>query len=88
MQSRTTQPTIFLNVHFFGGKEYCEGEVMHTRQEAIREAEEWSDRYSYTLTDQGIIDLRDEFSERYQRTRGYDELMDARIDAMKERASS
>jgi len=83
-ESSMKTATIFLNVHSFGGKEYCEGEVMRTRQEAIREAEEWSDRYSYTLTDHGIIDLRDEFSERYQRTRGYDELMDARIDALKD----
>jgi len=76
--------TIFLNVHSFGGKEYCESDVIRSREEAIRAAEEWSDRYVYTLTEHGRIDLRDEFSERYQRTRGYDELMDARIDARKE----
>jgi len=87
MQSRTTPPqaTIFLNVHSFGGKEYCESDVIRSREEAIRAAEEWADRYQYTLTDTGKIDLRDEFSERYQRTRGYDELMDARIDDAKER---
>jgi hypothetical protein len=77
-------PTTFLNVHSFGGKEYCESDVIRTREEAIRAAEEWSDRYVFTLTEHGRIDLRDEFSERYQRTRGHDELMDARIDAQKE----
>ncbi len=77
------EPTLFLNVHSFGGKEYAESEVMHSRAEAVRAAEEWADRYVYTLTEFGRIDLRDEFSERYQATRAYDELMDARIDSMK-----
>jgi hypothetical protein len=78
------QPTTYFNIHSFGGKEYCESEVIRTREEAVREAEAWADRYVYTLTEHGRIDLRDEFSERYQRTRGHDELIDARIDARKE----
>jgi hypothetical protein len=87
--SRTTQPTKFINIHSFGGKEYGESEVLTSRAEAVKDAEEWADRYQYTLTDIGQIDLRDEFSERYQATRAYDELMDARIDAAKEeRATS
>jgi hypothetical protein len=77
-------PTIYLNVHSFGGTEYAESEVMRSREEAVREAEAWSDRYQFTLTDIGMIDLRDEFSERYQVTRAHDEMNDARIGAMKE----
>jgi hypothetical protein len=78
------QPTIFLNVHNFGGKRYAESEVLTSRADAVRDAEEWADRYEFTLTDTGKIDLREEFSERYQRTRAHDELNDARIDARKD----
>jgi hypothetical protein len=84
MQHRT--PTLYLNVHSFGGKDYAESEVLTSREEAIREGEAWADRYQYTLTEFGRIDRRDEFSESYQAMRAYDERMDARIDAMKENA--
>jgi hypothetical protein len=80
------EPTIYFNIHTFGGKEYCESERLHNRAEAIREAEAWADRYQYTLTEFGRIDLRNEFSESYQAMRAYDERMDARIDSMKENA--
>jgi|CZKL01.1.fsa_nt_gi hypothetical protein len=85
--SSKPQPTTFLNVHSFGGKQYAESEVLTSRAAALKDAEEWSDRYVFTLTEFGRIDLRDEFSERYQRTRGHDELMDARIDDAKEQRS-
>lgn len=84
MQSRNTPPTIFLNVHSFGGKEYAESEVITSRAEAIRDAEDWADRYVYTLTDIGRIDLRDEFSEAYHDQGARDAAVDARIDAMRE----
>jgi hypothetical protein len=84
MPSRTIQPTVFINVHSFGGRQYAETDVLTSRADAVRDAEEWADRYAYTLTDTGQIDLRDEFSEAYQAMRAYDERMDARIDARKE----
>jgi len=78
------EPTKFLNIHNFGGKDYAESEVLNSRAEAIKDAEQWADRYQYTLTDIGMIDLSDEFSEDFQEKRDFDAAVDRKIDEMKE----
>lgn len=76
-------PTIFVNVFTTEGQTSAGGEVLSTRAEAIRYAEEFAGDYQFTLTDAGKIDLSDEFSERYQAQRAYDAKTDARIDHLK-----
>lgn len=64
--TREPQAKIYVNVFADNtGKEYAEGFVCHTRKAAIDDAEEFADRYLYTLTDIGRITLEPEFSDSY-----------------------
>jgi hypothetical protein len=85
MQYPSPQPTIFLNILSFDGKQMAESEVLNSRAEALRDAEEWAERYLFTLTDLGKIDLSSEFSEAFQEKRDFDVAVDAKIDEMRER---
>jgi hypothetical protein len=79
-------PTLFVNVFEKDGRTFAEGDVYIDRRQAIEDAEEWSDNYVYTLTDTGKLDLSPEFSEGFQERRDFDAAVDAKIDAMRERA--
>jgi hypothetical protein len=78
------QPTIFLNILSFDGKHIGQTEVLTSRADAVRDAEDWSERYEYTFTNLGVIDLRPEFSEKYKAAVAHDQHVDARIDEMRE----
>jgi hypothetical protein len=78
------EPTLFLNIHNFGSKDYAESEVLTSRAAAIRDAEQWADRYQYTFTDIGKIDLSGDFSEGFQEKRDFDAAVDRKIDEMRE----
>lgn len=82
----TSQPTLFINVFNFDGKDMPleSNGVAKTRAEAVRDAEDFADQYSYTLTDAGRLDLSSEFSEGFQSKRDFDAAVDAQIAARKE----
>lgn len=58
--------------------------VYQDRGQAIEAAEERSDTYFITLTDQGRVNLASEFSDEYHAMLDRDQVIDSQIDAMKE----
>lgn len=80
----SNQPTVYVTLvkDRRGNIEAHDG-VWGNRDDAIDEAEQYADHYHLTLTDAGLIDLRDEFSDRYKRAAAKDAWMDSQIDKYK-----
>ena len=77
--------TIYVNVFYILGNEMpLERPVLRTRERAIEDAEEFAERYAYTLTDAGKIDLSGEFSEEYQNAQAKSYARELKADQARE----
>jgi hypothetical protein len=75
---------VFSDPSSFDGRHYVDAQALDSsRDNAVAEAESCANTYQFTITRNGVIDLRPEFSEQYQRETQLDEAADRKIDEAK-----